>query len=378
MALLKMAGQAPHIIRTLSWNPAEVTRRAGAILSYYLPVNPVCQPRKVDLYVTYRCNLRCKMCWLWGESGTQPRTEEMSLADIEVLIDRIKAFRPLIAFSGGEPLTRPDIIEILDYARRQSLRTELLTNGTLITPEHARGLAGRVDRVLISIDGPRETNDLIRGRGSFDRTVRGIELLQAAVRKGREKTGIRINCVISSLNYPHLDELVDIAHALGCHLSFQHLIFSSDEVVRRHDGDLRARLDIAGDTARGCVSHLHELDVDVLTEKLKESREKAERLKVPFIVSPFLDSDDNVREWYAGLAPLPGLRCTFPWVHLYIRPNGDVTPCEFIEYRLGNILRDDVKSIFNGRRAQDFRKNLKKRLFPACHRCCKLLPSPLV
>ena len=371
-------GQSLRIFRTLHWNPFDVLRRAGSLILYYLPGELMLLPRHLDLYVTYRCNLRCKMCWLWGESGTQPVTNELSLTAIKTLFDQVKKFKPIITLGGGEPLARKDIVEILEYANAYGLRCELLTNGTLITPELAQEIVRLVDHLLVSIDGPEKINDLIRGSGSFDKTVRGIKLVQEAAEKYNKKPRIRINCVVSSLNFKYLDELVDIAHTLDCHLSFQHLIYSSDEVAQKHDRVIRDQLDTDGSSIHGCVSNYYEIDINMLIEALRISRKKAVQLNVPFIVSPFLGGDENTRAWYTSLIPIPRLRCTFPWVHYFIRPNGDVTPCEFIDYHLGSVPQEDVKSILKGPKARYFRKKLRKNIFPGCVRCCKLLPWPFV
>lgn len=96
---------------------------------------------------------------------------------------------PVVLFSGGEPLVREDLAELVDYAADVGLRPVLSTNGTLLTPERARRLqeAG-LAYAGVSVDGLRATNDRFRGReGAFDAAVQGVE---AALSVGL-KTGLR-------------------------------------------------------------------------------------------------------------------------------------------------------------------------------------------
>jgi MoaA/NifB/PqqE/SkfB family radical SAM enzyme len=318
------------------------------------------------------------MCWWWGESGVKPTSEELSTSEIKGLISKVKKFNPFIAIGGGEPLVRKDILEVLKYAKEQGLSCEVVTNGTLITPELAKQLVKLADSVIFSIDGPPEINDHIRGMGTFDRVARGIRLVQEAKEISQKETLVRINCTISSLNLQYVDELVDIAHSLNCGLSLNHLIFSDSETAQRQTDFLKDNLSLEDETIQGFVSDLHKLDVVLLIDKLHRSKEKANRLKVPFYIAPFLKGDREIQMWYSNLNPIAGMHCTFPWTNLYIRPDGEVLPCEFIDYALGNILKEDIPAIWNGAKARQFRRILKKGLFPGCLRCCKLTPGPLL
>ncbi len=135
---------------------------------------------------TRRCNLRCVHCY--SHSADRHYEGEMTTKEAEAFIEDIASFgAPVILFSGGEPLMRPDLFELIARATRAGLRAVISTNGTLIEP----GVAERLKEfglsyVGVSLDGMRETNDKFRGReGAFDRALAGIRnCRQAGIKVG--------------------------------------------------------------------------------------------------------------------------------------------------------------------------------------------------
>lgn len=296
-------------------------------------------PNALGFHITQNCNLRCKMCWFWGTHKIEPILQEMSTSQVKDLFTRVKSYIKFASIGGGEPLLRDDLLEILEFAHQEGIECQVLTNGTLITPDIAQGLLKWAASVVISLEGPKEINDSIRGEGNFDKAVNGITLLW--------DMPTRINSTISCLNYKHLDEIVNIACQLKCSLSFQHLIF--------WEGD-----------------ELHKLDTQILIRKLNTSWGRAYNLRVSYSVSPELLGEREIELWYSGLTPIRNMYCPFPWAILFIRPDGEVMPCEFVNYSYGNILTEDIEDIWNGDKARHFRKSLLARLPDTCARCCKL------
>jgi len=130
------------------------------------------------------CNLRCSHCYHNSEGNpnhTQAR-ELMELEDVFSMIDDLKETAerwdmiPRIAISGGEPLMRKDHLKIFDYTQKQRVITNLLTNGTLITPIKAKEIKERgIETIQISIDGTKETHNKIRRRNfAYDKAMEGI------------------------------------------------------------------------------------------------------------------------------------------------------------------------------------------------------------
>jgi MoaA/NifB/PqqE/SkfB family radical SAM enzyme len=138
-----------------------------------------------------RCNLRCVHCY----SGSRDRRYEGELdtAEGKALIDDLAGFGvPVILFSGGEPLMRPDILELIAHARARGVRSVLSSNGTLITAELARELKGlQLSYVGVSLDGLEPTHDRFRGvQGAFAQAMAGLRNCREA--------GIKVGCASPS------------------------------------------------------------------------------------------------------------------------------------------------------------------------------------
>ncbi|MFW6039064.1 MAG: radical SAM protein [bacterium] len=147
--------------------------------------------------LTRTCNLRCVHCYTDSEACAY--AGELTTDQCKAVLDDLAAFGvPAVLFSGGEPLTRPDLLELAAYAREKGLHVVLSTNGTLIrrqTAEHMRDL--RFAYVGISLDSATpEVHDGFRGmRGAFDRAMRGFRhCTEADVKVGLRLTLTRHTC----------------------------------------------------------------------------------------------------------------------------------------------------------------------------------------
>lgn len=150
----------------------------NALTEEYLPGT-----KKLHLYVTNQCNLSCKHCYM--DSKTHKISHEMSFDEKVNLVDKFSDFASdgWVTISGGEPLLDKKILLLLSAIKSKNLSSELYTNGTLINNDNVHDLVRLCDRIQISLDGTnREINDAIRGRGSFDRIVNGIELVNMAAK----------------------------------------------------------------------------------------------------------------------------------------------------------------------------------------------------
>ncbi|MBI4329938.1 MAG: radical SAM protein [Chloroflexi bacterium] len=168
-------------------------------------------PHLIAWEITRTCNLLCAHCRASSHSG--PYAGELTTAEMFSVIDGIcQVGRPILILSGGEPLARPDFFDIAKRASAKGLRVALGCNGTLMTREIATRLKEvPIPRVSVSIDFPVcELQDRFRGMpGAFDAAIKGVQHLREA---GVE---IQINCTITKMNAPHLQQLLDLALELG-------------------------------------------------------------------------------------------------------------------------------------------------------------------
>jgi len=169
---------------------------------------------------TPRCNLRCIHCY--SSSDAACSAPQFSTAQARLLIDQIADFGcPVLLFSGGEPLLRDDLFELMVYAKDYNLRTVLSTNGTRITAAVAAQLAELgLSYAGISLDGPQAIHDRFRKvDGAFAATLDGI----ANCRHAGIRTGLRFT--MTRENIEHVETVFDIAAAAGVRrICFYHLI----------------------------------------------------------------------------------------------------------------------------------------------------------
>jgi len=160
---------------------------------------------------TIACNLECIHCRrleVSNELSKRDLTTEQAKGFIHTLPEIGK---PILVFSGGEPLKRPDIFELAELARALGLPTALATNGTLITETIAQRIINSgIRRVSISFDGPDpESHDLFRGTGAFDAAIAGFKILR------KNGMSMQINTTIARHNYSKLNKMYDLALELG-------------------------------------------------------------------------------------------------------------------------------------------------------------------
>lgn len=161
---------------------------------------------------TAGCNLECVHCRRLDVSHELMKSD-LPTAEGKVLIDQVASVgRPVLVFSGGEPLMRPDIFELAGYAKEKELLIALATNGTLVDAD----LAGRIaatgfDRVSCSLDGAdAATHDAFRGlAGSFEQTMQGLAHLRAA------GVATQINCTIARHNKDQVEAVLRLAEQVG-------------------------------------------------------------------------------------------------------------------------------------------------------------------
>lgn len=167
--------------------------------------------RLIAWEVTRACNLACKHCR--AEAMPDPWPGELTTAEAKALIDTFpETGSPIIIFTGGEPLMRPDVFELVRHADLIGLRCVMAPNGTLITPENAREMkASGIQRCSISIDAPDAAgHDAFRGvPGAFDKALRGIGYLKDA---GVE---FQINTTVTRGNLEQFKDIFHLAEGLG-------------------------------------------------------------------------------------------------------------------------------------------------------------------
>ncbi len=171
---------------------------------------------------TRACNLKCRHCY--AEAVTCPTAGELTTEEAKKMMDALKAYNvPVLLFSGGEPLMRKDIFELMAYGKELGLRMVISTNGTLIAPETAEKIkALETSYVGISLDGLQSVNDTFRGvAGAFEKAMTGFENCQAV----GQKTGLRLT--LSKTTADELPQIFDLIEKQRIpRVCFYHLVYT--------------------------------------------------------------------------------------------------------------------------------------------------------
>ncbi len=156
---------------------------------------------------TRRCNLKCLHCYSDSENKVYPG--ELTTEEGKVLLEDLARFRvPAVLLSGGEPLIRQDLFDLVEFGKERGLRFTLSTNGTLITkPVAAKIQSTGFAYVGISLDGIGETNDHFRGQsGAFDRAIAAFRNLHEV----RQKVGLRMTLTRHNIvDLPKIFEVIE-------------------------------------------------------------------------------------------------------------------------------------------------------------------------
>ena len=323
-------------------------------------------PSTIVFHPTARCNLRCKMCVVSSYSFLK----ELKLGQIKRIIDQIAFFKPHFYIAGGEPLLRDDLEEIILYAKKKGLITTFTTNGTLLTSKRAEKIIqSRVDGISVSIDGPEEINDQIRGRGNFKKAVRTIEVFLKTREKCRQiLPRLKIATVISGLSYQYLDQMVNMADELKVEeIVFFHMDYKGEKIARSHRNCLLANFK----QQVGCLGYIVKnsdftaINLAVLKKQIRKILYEKHKVSVSFAPPvPFA----KISNYYNGKY-FKNFACTNPWFSATILPNGDLVPC--FSLKIGNLLENDFRELWNSNFYKKFRKYLKNQHhFPGCFRCC--------
>ncbi|MFH2136975.1 MAG: radical SAM protein [Candidatus Omnitrophota bacterium] len=174
------------------------------------------RPLSVVFFLTYRCNLNCKYCGQSHDLGNSySESSELSVKEIERVFIALKTAKvDKINLSGGEPLIRSDLAQIISAARSQGLSISLSTNGILL-PERV-DLLKDLNLIVLSLDGKAQAHDFMRGDSSHKTALKAIEVSSA------KNIPILLSCVISNKTTAQdIDFVLDICNHYNARCVFQ-------------------------------------------------------------------------------------------------------------------------------------------------------------
>ena len=364
-------------MRPYWWPPGLILRQGGSILylgalsgwrglpGWLLKYGPRCLPGAAGARgmgcigfpahpaweITAACNLHCIHC---HASGGQAAADELTTDEAKRLLDQLAGvaeFR-MMAFTGGEPLLRPDLFELLAYAKTLGFTNTLATNATLIDDALARRL--QRDGVVIaavSLDGSdAATHDRLRGTpGAFEAALQGMRALRQA--------GILLHVNITAMddNIDQLDDLMALVDEVGTSILLMYQLVP----VGRGRGIQDSALDLGE----------NERLIRFMVRAQRTSRAVVEPVAGPQYWPLLLQQKGIAQGPLLHLAEAVFHGCSAGRGFVYIKPNGDVWPCPFIAVSCGNVRQAPFGDIWTAAPVFKDLRAREQRLRGRCGEC---------
>jgi MoaA/NifB/PqqE/SkfB family radical SAM enzyme len=366
-------------------------------------------PSKVTFIATELCNMRCRHCYSWKVRDRRTLSSEVILGAVAELADWVGPYKLFLA--GGEPTIRRDLPDIVRTASSGGCMVSLATNGYLLNEARAEALVtAGLDHVDLALDSLNpEIHDAFRGRrGTHQRALRALELLDDYRRIHETSLSINTAAVVSAYNYAELCAMAHWVRATGYgNLLLQPIVppfwsnhdrgwlMRSDlwprdpEAVHRAvDGLIRIKeaggaIDNSVEQLRGMKDYfswapppedevIHDEAFADDRELLDDASEEPPRLEViPSERDADLDLDEErweaLEDDPAGVRAERIDRCHIGWKVLNINHVGDVRLCHDMP-PIGNLNRSSLKELWTSPRAMQMRERIAH-----CHEGCYLL-----
>lgn len=357
---------------------ANLLQRARRWNAEHYPRRLFYGPEWLVLGVNNLCNMHCKMCDVGlGNEGTnfyanlmgaQPLNMPLDL--FERIIDQGARAWPgvKVGFAFTEPLIYPHLMEAARLARARGLQTSVTTNGLQLDKKTAALAEAGVGDVFVSLDGPPEVHNAIRGHAhGFEHAFAGLEAL--AKIPGAPQASVF--CVITEWNAGRLAEFAKLFRGLPLRaMGFMHALFTPQSVADAHNALYGARYPA---TASNLGEHdATHIDFAALAKEIEVLR--GMDLPYPLSFSPNFRTEEELRQFYLEPGRLMGRRCTDATRTLMIKTDGTAIPAHgrCYQHTVGNVYEQTLPEIWNGPALAQFRRDLNAAggLFPGCARCC--------
>ncbi|HPG31803.1 MAG TPA: radical SAM protein [bacterium] len=204
----------------------------------YFPIN-------ITICITGKCNFKCIYCY--GEYSGKENPNDMTTPQIlDIIKQLIKKGTQYFSISGGEPLLQKDAGKIIDYIKSKNCECSLSTNCSLL-PERINEIK-KVDLIVASLDGCESENDLNRGKGSFKKTMKGIE---TALSYG---IPVVINAVLTKHNKNSAGYLTELGKKMGIKIKFSFMVYSDSQSKNDKFGSISLNDEETSDILKEIIS----------------------------------------------------------------------------------------------------------------------------
>jgi radical SAM protein with 4Fe4S-binding SPASM domain len=288
--------------------------------------------KKAPLYmVTWRCTRRCVgSCLYCSYTPEYAKDEEIDTKTAYKMVDEIHDFgSPWFGISGGEPLVRKDIFDVIAYAKKEyGMEVSLITSGFAFDQERLDKLVKHEVHTAVSVDGNRESNDIIRRKGSYDKALFAMKKLS--------ENGI-LDCIVTTMTKYNIKDMAHPA-ALGEEFKARMVVYHNLVPVGRAGSNM-PDLAPTPEQYEEAFNEIYDLQVKL-----------ANKVKIN-VYSPFyarIVRQKNPTEFWDWFQNGYLGKCTIGGNYISVTENGDFRSCGFHEgYRLGNLKEKKLTSVWN-------------------------------
>lgn len=307
-------------------------------------------PRQVYLGLTQRCNRSCSFC-----VSRTFEFDRLSISQIDELCEQLAGEVDVVALTGaGEAMTHPEFWEIMDRLcdRLPGVQFKMNTSGVALTRKASRLLTYPVRNITVSLNAASQpTYEQFVGRG-FHAVLDGIAaLVHARAEMRRTDLSLCLSMVLMNSTVGEVAQLATIAAELGVEeIQGIYLMINDD------------------DLAHESPWHQPERSNELLSAASRHAAALGVRASLP---PPFNQAGMSIsRDQVASLPTTHGQRCTEAWSTIYVRPNGEVMACPYMDRAMGDIRRQSVTDVWNGPEYASLRQGLRSsESWPECRHC---------
>jgi radical SAM protein with 4Fe4S-binding SPASM domain len=295
---------------------------------------------------TQACTSNCLHC---GFASNPPASNALGTEETKRIADKIYDFgATYFGISGGEPLLRKDLPEIIGYAKNIGMNVSLITNGYFLDNQILDTLVRYGVRVSLSIDGREEINDAIRGKGAYTKAVSAMEKTsKAGLLDCLVATLCNVDATHSNVNPADLEHIIELAEEYGARWVVIHGFIPFNN-TKEH-------------LAKAPSSQQYEkIWNQVYDLRLKYKGKPEINVYCPFFARVAKQRGlPNFENWFNNF--FLG-RCSIAGKYMSVIENGDVIPCSFNDrIRLGNVQNKGLKQIWTELQTSELTVKLKDR-----------------
>lgn len=334
-------------------------------------------PRSLYLKLTNVCNLNCKMCGQANNKklGLIKNDDFLNFNKVKQFIEPIMKDLEFINLWGGEPLLHPEFIKFIKYFTENKKYISIATNGTVLR-KYAKNLVKLgVDEIVISLDGPKEIHNSIRGnKRAFEDAKVGIEQIIELKNHMQIKPKIILNCTITEENIDYLQELLDICKNWKINkLIYQLPMFITEDQGKKYNSICNKLWKINSTSWKGFLKN-YTLDLHKLYKFYYNAKSNYGDFVNFYNIS--FDSEDKLKRYFNNPDDCLGKsKCIVLNSAIVIESNGDLVTCpDFPDIKCKNIQNTDYDQFWNNEVRREFIKGFNdNKGYPICKRCCQFI-----